>query len=164
MGTFSQTTLVCCLLVAGICCGRGVDGAVGTSDKKPRRQPVDSGGLGTGDHGPDCSKVCVAKDCNTMGLRYGKYCGVGWTGCPGEEPCDPLDACCKKHDECCVKHGLLHNPCHKAFKKCMARVRATGKKGFSAECPYSVAIPAMEQGMDLAMMFGQGGMQQFAAM
>ncbi|KAG9453113.1 hypothetical protein H6P81_006017 [Aristolochia fimbriata] len=39
-----------------------------------------------------------------FGIRYGKYCGVGWTDCPGEKPCDDdLDACCKTHDECVEK-------------------------------------------------------------
>jgi hypothetical protein len=33
-------------------------------------------------------------------LRYGKYCGIGYTGCPGEKPCDALDACCQDHDAC----------------------------------------------------------------
>ena len=33
-------------------------------------------------------------------LWYGKYCGIGYTGCPGEKPCDGLDACCKDHDAC----------------------------------------------------------------
>ncbi|KAK4396940.1 Phospholipase A2-beta [Sesamum angolense] len=47
-----------------------------------------------------CSKTCVAENCDTIGIRYGKYCGVGWSGCPGEKPCDDLDACCKIHDEC----------------------------------------------------------------
>ena len=40
-----------------------------------------------------------------VGIRYGKFCGVGWTGCPGEKPCDDLDACCKIHDECVEKKG-----------------------------------------------------------
>jgi len=30
-------------------------------------------------------------------LRYGKYCGLLYSGCPGEKPCDGLDACCLKH-------------------------------------------------------------------
>ncbi|CAI9782592.1 unnamed protein product [Fraxinus pennsylvanica] len=46
-----------------------------------------------------CSKTCVAENYNTVGIKYRKYCGVGWTGCPGEKPCDDLDACCKIHDE-----------------------------------------------------------------
>jgi len=33
-------------------------------------------------------------------LRYGKYCGLLYSGCPGERPCDGLDACCMKHDQC----------------------------------------------------------------
>ena len=33
-------------------------------------------------------------------MRYGKYCGVSYTGCPGEAPCDALDACCAAHDAC----------------------------------------------------------------
>jgi secretory phospholipase A2 len=33
-------------------------------------------------------------------MRYGKYCGVSYTGCPGEAPCDALDACCAVHDAC----------------------------------------------------------------
>uniref|UniRef100_A0A2P2JPD0 Phospholipase A2 homolog 1 n=1 Tax=Rhizophora mucronata TaxID=61149 RepID=A0A2P2JPD0_RHIMU len=53
-----------------------------------------------------CSRTCVAMNCNSIGIRYGKYCGVGWTGCPGEKPCDDLDACCKIHDECVEKKGI----------------------------------------------------------
>ncbi len=33
-------------------------------------------------------------------LRYGKYCGIGYTGCPGAVPCDGLDRCCMVHDQC----------------------------------------------------------------
>lgn len=33
-------------------------------------------------------------------MRYGKYCGVSYTGCPGEAPCDAIDACCMLHDQC----------------------------------------------------------------
>lgn len=40
-----------------------------------------------------------------IGIRYGKYCGVGWSGCPGEKPCDELDACCQIHDDCVDVHG-----------------------------------------------------------
>ncbi|XP_033510234.1 phospholipase A2-beta-like isoform X2 [Nicotiana tomentosiformis] len=54
--------------------------------------------------GVRCSKTCVAENCNSIGIRYGKYCGVGWSGCPGEKPCDDLDTCCKIHDECVEKN------------------------------------------------------------
>lgn len=46
--------------------------------------------------------------CLAVGIRYGKYCGVGWSGCPGERPCDDLDACCKIHDECVEKKGIIY--------------------------------------------------------
>lgn len=37
--------------------------------------------------------MCVAAE--GTNIRYGKYCGVGHSGCEGEKPCDPVDACCK---------------------------------------------------------------------
>jgi hypothetical protein len=33
-------------------------------------------------------------------LRYGKYCGIGYTGCAGEAACDGIDSCCLAHDHC----------------------------------------------------------------
>ncbi|MCL7024600.1 hypothetical protein MKW94_018945 [Papaver nudicaule] len=57
----------------------------------------------------NCSKTCVAQDCNSVGIRYGKFCGVGWTGCTGQKPCDDLDACCKVHDDCVEKKVALLN-------------------------------------------------------
>ncbi|GER51401.1 regulator of Vps4 activity in the MVB pathway protein [Striga asiatica] len=54
-----------------------------------------------------CSKTCVAENCNTIGIRYGKYCGVGWSGCPGEKPCDDLDSCCQIHDDCVEKKAII---------------------------------------------------------
>ncbi|KAM0036518.1 putative phospholipase A(2) [Helianthus debilis subsp. tardiflorus] len=49
----------------------------------------------------ECSKKCESSFCNVPPLlRYGKYCGLLYSGCPGEKPCDELDACCMKHDSC----------------------------------------------------------------
>ncbi|PKA60632.1 putative phospholipase A2 like 1 [Apostasia shenzhenica] len=111
-----------------------------------------------------CSKSCVAESCNSIGIQYGKFCGVGWTGCPGEKPCDDLDACCMAHDECVGKKGLTNVKCHEKMKRCMNKVKKSGKVGFSKDCPYEVAIPIMTQGMDMAIMLSQlggfGGMEQ----
>ncbi|PIN03100.1 Phospholipase A(2) [Handroanthus impetiginosus] len=104
-----------------------------------------------------CSKTCVAENCNTIGIRYGKYCGVGWTGCPGEKPCDDLDACCKIHDECVEKKGMTNIKCHEKFKRCIKKVHKSGKEGFSESCPYDTAVPTMVQGMDMAILFSQLG-------
>ncbi|EMS61621.1 putative phospholipase A2-like protein 1 [Triticum urartu] len=71
--------------------------------------------------------------------RWGKLCGVGWSGCEGEDPCDDLDACCRDHDK---------------------RVKKTGKVGFSKKCPYELAMATMTQGMDMAIMLSQLGSQK----
>ncbi|XP_059634857.1 probable phospholipase A2 homolog 1 [Cornus florida] len=104
-----------------------------------------------------CSKTCVAENCNSVGIRYGKYCGVGWSGCPGEKPCDDLDACCKIHDECVEKKGLMNVKCHEKFKRCIKKVQKSGKDGFSRDCPYETAVPTMVQGMDMAILLSQLG-------
>ncbi|XP_043720440.1 probable phospholipase A2 homolog 1 [Telopea speciosissima] len=104
-----------------------------------------------------CSKTCVAENCNSVGIRYGKYCGVGWSGCPGEKPCDDLDACCKIHDECVEKKGMMSVKCHEKFKSCIKKVQKSGKIGFSRDCPVGVAVPTMIQGMDMAILFSQFG-------
>ncbi|CAA2934003.1 phospholipase A2-alpha-like [Olea europaea subsp. europaea] len=49
----------------------------------------------------ECSRTCESSFCGVPPfLRYGKYCGILYTGCPGEQPCDRLDTCCMKHDQC----------------------------------------------------------------
>lgn len=45
-------------------------------------------------------------DKSAIGIKYGKYCGVGYWGCAGEKPCDDLDACCMAHDNCVDKFGI----------------------------------------------------------
>ncbi|XP_027359252.1 probable phospholipase A2 homolog 1 [Abrus precatorius] len=105
----------------------------------------------------NCSKTCIAEQCDTIGIKYGKYCGVGYTGCPGEEPCDNLDACCMAHDDCVDKFGMTHVKCHKKLKNCLTRVQKSGKVGFSKECPYNIAAPTMIRGMDLAILLSQLG-------
>ncbi|KAI3864740.1 hypothetical protein MKX03_022951 [Papaver bracteatum] len=109
----------------------------------------------------NCSKTCVAQDCNSVGIRYGKFCGVGWTGCPGQKPCDDLDACCKVHDECVEKKGMMSVKCHEKFKNCIRKVQKSGKTGFSQVCPYETAMPTMINGMDMAIMLSQLGSQRF---
>ena len=45
-----------------------------------------------------------------VGIRYGKFCGVGWSGCEGEEPCDDLDACYGAPDHYIDKKGTYSLP------------------------------------------------------
>ena len=109
---------------------------------------------------PPCSRSCATLNCDSVGIRYGKFCGVGWSGCEGEEPCDDLDACCRDHDNCVEKKGLMSIKCHEKFKNCMRKVKKTGKAGFSKKCPYELAMATMTQGMDMAIMLSQLGSQK----
>ncbi|XP_028781677.1 probable phospholipase A2 homolog 1 [Neltuma alba] len=103
----------------------------------------------------NCSRQCVAERCDNVFINYGKYCGAGYTGCPGEAPCDDLDACCRNHDDCVDKFGMLHLKCHKRLRNCMARVQKSGKPGFSKTCPVSQAASTMIKGLDLAILLGR---------
>ncbi|CAH8364290.1 unnamed protein product [Eruca vesicaria subsp. sativa] len=106
-----------------------------------------------------CSKTCIAQDCTTIGIRYGKYCGIGYSGCRGEPPCDSLDACCMTHDNCVDLKGMTYVKCHKQFKRCVNKVSRSAKQsngtkvGFSTQCPYSMVIPTMYNGMDYGIFF-----------
>ncbi|CAN7076004.1 unnamed protein product [Brassica oleracea var. botrytis] len=111
----------------------------------------------------ECTRTCIAQNCDTLSIRYGKYCGIGHSGCPGEEPCDDLDACCMVHDSCVEAKGMSNISCHKKFQKCVNRLSKSIKQsknikvGFSKQCPYSVVIPTVNQGMDIGIMFSQLG-------
>ena len=65
----------------------------------------------------DCSRTCVCSDGGI--LPYGKYCGLDYSGCHGEAPCDGVDACCKTHDWCCTAESLESCDCHTALIKCL---------------------------------------------
>uniref|UniRef100_A0ACD5X1A4 Uncharacterized protein n=1 Tax=Avena sativa TaxID=4498 RepID=A0ACD5X1A4_AVESA len=79
----------------------------------------------------DCSRTCESEFCTIPPvLRYGKYCGILYSGCPGEKPCDALDACCMVHDHCVADHNskitrlfLLTLVCLKRYPKISDRTR-----------------------------------------
>ncbi|KAG7541021.1 Phospholipase A2 domain superfamily [Arabidopsis thaliana x Arabidopsis arenosa] len=106
-----------------------------------------------------CSNACIAQNCNSLGIHYGKYCGIGYFGCRGEPACDDLDACCMTHDNCVDLKGMTYVNCHKQFKRCVNKLsksikRSNGQKiGFSTQCPYSIVIPTVFNGMDYGIFF-----------
>lgn len=59
--------------------------------------------------------------------------------------------------------GMTNISCHKKFQKCVNRLSKSIKQsknikvGFSKQCPYSVVIPTVNQGMDIGIMFSQLG-------
>ncbi|CAL4987619.1 unnamed protein product [Urochloa decumbens] len=79
-----------------------------------------------GDAASDCSRTCESEHCAAAPLmRYGKYCGVRYTGCPGEAPCDALDACCMLHDACvqATDNDYLNTWCNQSLLDCVAAAR-----------------------------------------
>ncbi|XP_006649781.2 probable phospholipase A2 homolog 2 isoform X2 [Oryza brachyantha] len=72
-----------------------------------------------------CSRTCESQFCTIAPLlRYGKYCGILYSGCPGERPCDALDACCMVHDHCVDTHNddYLNTMCNENLLRCIDRV------------------------------------------
>lgn len=59
--------------------------------------------------------------------------------------------------------GMTNISCHKKFQRCVNRLSKSIKQsknkkvGFSTQCPYSVVIPTVNQGMDIGILFSQLG-------
>ena len=51
------------------------------------------------------NSINITSFCAT--LRYGKYCGIGYTNYFGEKPIDKLDKVCHKHDICCATSNSI---------------------------------------------------------
>ncbi|XP_057829298.2 phospholipase A2-alpha-like [Cryptomeria japonica] len=79
-----------------------------------------------------CRTICRSKFCREAPLlRYGKYCGLFYSGCPGEDPCDGLDRCCMTHDHCIGKSKYLSKPCNQALLDCVRAYQNSGDGQFS---------------------------------
>ncbi|KAF7152038.1 hypothetical protein RHSIM_Rhsim01G0112100 [Rhododendron simsii] len=81
----------------------------------------------------ECSRKCESQFCNVPPfLRYGKYCGLLYSGCPGEKPCDGLDACCMKHDDCigAKNNDYLSTECNQDLLNCITTFKRSGGKAF----------------------------------
>ncbi|KMZ74002.1 Phospholipase A(2) [Zostera marina] len=96
-------------------------------------------GLGHSRHGKsitvtiECSRKCESKNCGLPPiLRYGKYCGLLYSGCPGEKPCDGLDACCMVHDACVRSTGddYLSVSCNRNFLQCISVFKNSNRPSF----------------------------------
>ncbi|KAH8969224.1 hypothetical protein BDL97_02G022800 [Sphagnum fallax] len=99
-----------------------------------------------------CSNTCESQNCDDpFDLRYGKYCGIGYTGCSGAVPCDGLDRCCMVHDRCIGSQltNYLNKTCNSNLRSCIEAFKNSGNATFAgANCSASdvetVAITAMD--------------------
>ncbi|XP_028770244.1 phospholipase A2-alpha [Neltuma alba] len=107
----------------------------------------------------ECSKTCESSFCSVPPLlRYGKYCGLLYSGCPGEAPCDGLDACCMKHDQCvqAKNNDYLSQQCSQTFINCMESFRNNGGATFKGnKCDVDDVIRVIKLVMEAALVAGR---------
>ncbi|GER36156.1 phospholipase A2 family protein [Striga asiatica] len=106
-----------------------------------------------------CSRTCESMFCDAPPfLRYGKYCGLLYSGCPGEQPCDRLDACCMHHDQCIAKMGndYLSQKCNKEFLGCVEAFMRSGAPSFKGNtCEVGGVVKSISQAMRAAIVAGK---------
>ncbi|KAI4376402.1 hypothetical protein MLD38_014170 [Melastoma candidum] len=106
----------------------------------------------------ECSRKCESEFCSVPPfLRYGKYCGLLYSGCPGEKPCDGLDACCMKHDACvqAKNDDYLSQECSRNLLSCMANFKKTGGPTFKGNtCDVSDVVDVLSVVMEAALVAG----------
>ncbi|KAG6740022.1 hypothetical protein POTOM_057656 [Populus tomentosa] len=107
----------------------------------------------------ECSRKCESEFCSVPPfLRYGKYCGLLYSGCPGEKPCDGLDACCMKHDACvqAKNNDYLSQECSQNFINCMNNFRNSGAHTFKGnKCQADEVIDVISVVMEAALLAGR---------
>ncbi|KAL2928861.1 Phospholipase A2-alpha [Bienertia sinuspersici] len=106
-----------------------------------------------------CSRKCESEFCSVPPfLRYGKYCGLLYSGCLGEPPCDGLDACCMSHDMCVQSknNGYLSEECSQKFIGCMDQFKASGGHSFKgSKCDANDVIQVIKVVMEAALLAGK---------
>ncbi|KAL2553867.1 Phospholipase A2-alpha [Forsythia ovata] len=110
----------------------------------------------------ECSKTCESKFCGVPPfLRYGKYCGILYSGCPGEQPCDRLDACCMKHDQCIQDKGnrfadYLNQQCNQEMLNCVDGFKKSGAPTFNGNtCKVDEVVQVIKDVIDAAIIAGK---------
>uniref|UniRef100_A0A804P8V1 phospholipase A2 n=1 Tax=Zea mays TaxID=4577 RepID=A0A804P8V1_MAIZE len=89
-------------------------------------------------------------------LRYGKYCGIMYSGCPGEPPCDALDACCMHHDNCVqAKMDYLSTACNEALLDCLAKLREGTSTFEGNRCMIDQVIDVISLVIEAAVVAGR---------
>ncbi|KAG6549344.1 hypothetical protein Mapa_009061 [Marchantia paleacea] len=106
-----------------------------------------------------CSTECESKWCYVPPvLRYGKYCGIGYSGCDGQDPCDGLDACCKTHDECIGSNlcNYLNVDCNQALIDCLNSFQASGAPQFAgADCSTEELVGVINAVIEIGVKAGE---------
>ncbi|ONK55440.1 uncharacterized protein A4U43_UnF3330 [Asparagus officinalis] len=106
-----------------------------------------------------CSKTCESDHCSVPPfLRYGKYCGILYSGCPGEKPCDGLDACCMVHDACieAKNNDYLSTECNSNLLECIAAFRNSDDPTFTGnKCMVQEVVEVITLVIEAAVLAGR---------
>ncbi|XP_021723450.1 phospholipase A2-alpha-like [Chenopodium quinoa] len=106
-----------------------------------------------------CSRKCESEFCEAPPLlRYGKYCGLLYSGCPEEKPCDGLDTCCMEHDNCISRknNDYLSQECSRNLINCMDRFAKSRGRGFNgSKCDARKVIKVIKVVMEPALAAGK---------
>ncbi|KAI5061270.1 hypothetical protein GOP47_0023775 [Adiantum capillus-veneris] len=101
-----------------------------------------------------CGNTCESSDCIFPPLlRYGKYCGIGYTGCDGETPCDNLDVCCQTHDACIGDDpsNYLNVTCNQNLLDCVSNFQNSDDPQFDgATCGKTTVCTTIKIVMEIA--------------
>jgi len=110
----------------------------------------------------ECSTTCTYRNCSDFSINYGKFCGVGHTGCAGVKPCDAYDTCCQAHDACVTEseHGVADQSCHHTMIQCLERALDDGEASWlnaadakASGCDTQTVVSTMLNGMRVASLF-----------
>lgn len=106
----------------------------------------------------NCSRTCESKFCTVAPLlRYGKYCGILYSGCLGEKPCDALDACCMVHDHCVDANDddYLNTKCNENLLSCIDRVSPRGATFPGNKCDVGETVSVIKGVIETAVFAGK---------
>ncbi|KAI8573690.1 hypothetical protein RHMOL_Rhmol01G0296800 [Rhododendron molle] len=106
-----------------------------------------------------CSRTCESQNCGVAPLlRYGKYCGVLYSGCPEEQPCDGLDNCCMRHDACVKANNndYLNTVCSQNFLRCVNKFKRRRRMPFKGNtCSIDQVTNVMTTAINFALIAGR---------
>eukprot|EP00262_Sarcandra_glabra_P020843 TRINITY_DN8479_c0_g1_i1.p1 TRINITY_DN8479_c0_g1~~TRINITY_DN8479_c0_g1_i1.p1 ORF type:complete len:155 (+),score=21.91 TRINITY_DN8479_c0_g1_i1:53-517(+) len=107
----------------------------------------------------ECSRKCESEFCAVPPfLRYGKYCGLLYSGCPGEKPCDGLDSCCEIHDACVQANNndYLSQECNQGLLNCIDEFKDSGRQTFEGnKCMVDEVIDVISLVIEAALIAGR---------
>ncbi|KAL5079885.1 hypothetical protein RYX36_008306 [Vicia faba] len=100
----------------------------------------------------------IGAETTGVAVSVSKECSRQCDGCPGEKPCDGLDACCMSHDQCVTakNNDYLSQQCSQTFIDCMEKFKNTKAPTFKGNtCQADDVIEVIKVVMEAALLAGR---------